>query len=94
LPHSSGGNFFIPDARIGWNAYALTEAKKLIQKEGIQRVITTGPPHSSHLVGLQLKAQFDIQWWADFRDPWTDIFYNKDLYRTVLAQKKDDPLGK
>jgi glycosyltransferase involved in cell wall biosynthesis len=83
------GNFFIPDARIGWNAYALTEAKKLIQKEGIQRVITTGPPHSTHLVGLKLKAQFDIQWWADFRDPWTDIFYNKDLYRTVLAQKKD-----
>jgi glycosyltransferase involved in cell wall biosynthesis len=83
------GNFFIPDARIGWNAFALSEAKKLIQKEGIQKVITTGPPHSSHLVGLQLKAQFDIQWWADFRDPWTDIFYNKDLYRTVLAQKKD-----
>jgi glycosyltransferase involved in cell wall biosynthesis len=83
------GNFFIPDARVGWNAFALSEAKKLIQKEGIQRVITTGPPHSTHLVGLKLKAQFDIQWWADFRDPWTDIFYNKDLYRTVLAQKKD-----
>ena len=83
------GNFFIPDARIGWNTFAISEAKKLIQKEGIQKVITTGPPHSSHLVGLQLKAQFDIQWWADFRDPWTDIFYNKDLYRTVLAQKKD-----
>ena len=83
------GNFFIPDARKGWNSYAIKEAEKLIQNEGIQKVITTGPPHSTHLVGLQLKAQFGIQWWADFRDPWTDIFYNKDLYRTSWAEKKD-----
>ena len=83
------GNFFIPDARRGWNSFAKIEAEKCIQKEGIRKVITTGPPHSTHLVGLQLKAQFGIQWWADFRDPWTDIFYNKDLYRSSWAQKKD-----
>ena len=83
------GNFFIPDARKGWNPYALAVAKKYIQQEGIQKIITTGPPHSTHLLGLQLKTQFGIQWWADFRDPWTDIFYNKDLYRSSWAQKKD-----
>ncbi len=83
------GNFFFPDARIGWNPYAITVAKKYIQQEGIQKIITTGPPHSTHLLGLQLKTQFGIQWWADFRDPWTDIFYNKDLYRSSWAQKKD-----
>ena len=83
------GNFFIPDARKGWNPYAKTMAEKYIQKEGIQKIITTGPPHSTHLIGLQLKAQFGIQWWADFRDPWIDIFYNKDLYRNPWAQKKD-----
>ena len=41
------------------------------------------------MVGLQLKAEFGIQWWADFRDPWTDIFYNKDLYRTAWAKRID-----
>lgn len=83
------GNFFIPDARKGWIPYALTEAKKYIRKEGIQKIITTGPPHSTHLVGLRLKALFGLQWWADFRDPWSDIFYNKDFYRTSWAKKKD-----
>ena len=83
------GNFFIPDARKGWNTFAKIEAEKLILQQGIQKVITTGPPHSAHLVGLQLKAQFGIQWWADFRDPWTDIFYNKDLYRSAWAMKTD-----
>lgn len=83
------GNFFIPDARKGWNVFAKKEAKKLLQNEGITKVITTGPPHSTHLIGLELKAKFGIQWWADFRDPWTDIFYNKDLYRSIWAKKKD-----
>ena len=83
------GNFFIPDPRKGWNSYAKMEAEKLIRQLGIQKVITTGPPHSTHLLGLKLKAQFGIQWWADFRDPWTDIFYNKDLYRTFWAKRID-----
>ena len=83
------GNFFIPDARKGWNAYAKMEAEKLIRQHRIQKLITTGPPHSTHLLGLQLKAQFGIQWWADFRDPWTDIFYNKDLYRSAWAKRID-----
>ena len=83
------GNFFIPDARKGWNAYAKMEAEKLIRQQGIEKLITTGPPHSTHLVGLQLKAEFDIKWWVDFRDPWTDIFYNKDLHRTAWAKRKD-----
>ena len=65
------------------------EAEKLIRQQGIQKLITTGPPHSTHLLGLQLKAQFGIQWWADFRDPWIDIFYNKDLYRTAWAKRID-----
>ena len=83
------GNFFIPDARKGWNSFAEKEAKKLIQNKGIHKVITTGPPHSTHLMGLELKATLGIHWWADFRDPWMDIFYNKDLYRTSWAKKKD-----
>ena len=74
------GNFFIPDARKGWNTYAEKGSIKLIKKENINIIITTGPPHSTHLIGSRLKSSLGIKWFADFRDPWTNVFYNKDLY--------------
>ena len=83
------GNYFIPDARKGWAPFAVKAAQKLLKEEFISHLITTGPPHSTHLVGLQLKAQFDLNWWVDFRDPWTAVFYNKDLYRSQKAIQKD-----
>jgi glycosyltransferase involved in cell wall biosynthesis len=83
------GNYFIPDARKGWVSFAVKAAQKLLKEESIFHLISTGPPHSTHLVGLQLKAQFDINWWVDFRDPWTEIFYIKDLYRSQKAIQKD-----
>jgi hypothetical protein len=88
------GNYFIPDARKGWVPFAFKAAKKLIQEHHIQYVITTGPPHSTHLVGLQLKQYFDFKWWVDFRDPWTELFYNASLYRTQRAIAKDKALEK
>ena len=83
------GNFFIPDARIGWVPFALKAARKIIAKEQIKTIITTGPPHSSHLIGLQLQKEFKVNWFVDFRDPWSDVFYNKDLYRRSRAVSKD-----
>ena len=83
------GNYFIPDARKGWVPYAVNAAKKVIREENITYLITTGPPHSSHLAGLQLKEQFNLNWWVDFRDPWVDIFYNTSFYRTEKAKQKD-----
>ena len=86
------GNFFIPDARIGWVNYAYHEAVKIIQDEKIDLIITTGPPHSSHLIGLKLRSKFNLKWIADFRDPWTELFYNKLFYRTRFANAKDRKL--
>ena len=83
------GNYFIPDARKGWRPYALKAARQWILEEGIERVITTGPPHSSHWVGAQLKKEFGLQWVVDFRDPWVTLFYNAQLYRTARAKNKD-----
>lgn len=80
------GNFFLPDPRRGWNKYAFGRACELIEKENIKTVITTSPPHSTQLIGLMLKERFpDMVWIADLRDPWTDIFYYKELYPTVFA---------
>jgi len=78
-------NFILPDARKGWNKYAYKEAVKIIKSENIDLIVTTGPPHSSHLIGLQLKKKLNIKWIADFRDPWINIYYNRLLPRTRLA---------
>ena len=86
------GNFFIPDPRRGWNSYALQKAKELIRTEPIHTVITTGPPHSTHLIGKKLKIATGIRWIADFRDPWTDIYYYKELFHAPLAAKWDRSL--
>lgn len=79
------GNFFIPDPRKGWNRYAFAKAKEIIAEKNIDTLITTSPPHSTQLIGLKLKKQLKVNWIADFRDPWTDIYYYKDLYPTKLA---------
>ncbi|MCB9202616.1 MAG: glycosyl transferase family 1 [Flavobacteriales bacterium] len=83
------GNFFIPDARKFWINPCTKYAQNYIRKENIKTVITTGPPHSVHLIGLNLKKEFkDINWIADFRDPWTEISYHKELKLLPFAQKK------
>lgn len=83
------GNFFIPDSRIGWKKYALQTGKDLIKEFAIEHIITTGPPHSAHLIGLELKKIFQLKWIADFRDPWTDIFFYNQFYHTSFARKRD-----
>ncbi len=88
------GSLFIPDARKLWNIFAFRKAERIIVKEGISLVITTGPPHSTHFIGNRLKKKFKIKWIADFRDPWSDLYYNKDLIRTERAVKKDKRLEK
>lgn len=87
------GNFFIPDARVGWVSYAYKEAVKLIEQENIRHVFISSPPHSSQLIGLRLKKRFPhVKWIADMRDPWTDIYYYKDLLHTASAARKDAAL--
>ena len=83
------GNFYIPDARKGWNSYAIRVGEEILKKEKIPTVITSGPPHSSHLIGLHLREKFKFNWLIDLRDPWTDIFYLKDMYRMNWAENLD-----
>ncbi|RKE95237.1 glycosyltransferase family 4 protein [Ichthyenterobacterium magnum] len=82
------GNFFIPDARKNWVKPSVKYLSDYIKKEQIETIITTGPPHSLHLIGLQLKEQLGVKWIADFRDPWTTIGYHKKLKLSKSSQKK------
>ncbi len=86
------GNFFIPDARKGWNHYAFKAAKTIINEEKVTTIISTGPPHSTHLIGLKLKTKVGVKWIADFRDPWSGIYYNDRLYKSSFASSLDKQL--
>jgi glycosyltransferase involved in cell wall biosynthesis len=86
------GNFFLPDPRKGWNRHALRAARQILSEGGYTDVITTGPPHSTHLIGRQLQRETGIAWTADFRDPWTDIYYYDRFYPTQWARAHDQKL--
>ncbi|MCM4166174.1 hypothetical protein KCTC52924_03096 [Arenibacter antarcticus] len=86
------GNLFIPDARKFWIKPSVNFLSQLIEKENIGIIITTGPPHSVHLIGQQLKKRSKVQWIADFRDPWTSIGYHDKLLLTASSQKKHKQL--
>lgn len=82
------GNFFVPDARKNWVNPSVAFLSDYINKNVIDTIITTGPPHSLHLIGLHLKQSLNIKWVADFRDPWTTIGYHKSLKLMNFAKKK------
>lgn len=88
------GNFFIPDARIGWVKPSVSFLLDYIKENNIETIITTGPPHSVHLIGLQLKQKLGVKWLADFRDPWTTIGYHKQLKLTSASKAKHKSLEK
>jgi glycosyltransferase involved in cell wall biosynthesis len=82
------GNFFIPDARKYWVKPSVKFLKKYLVEHNIDTIITTGPPHSLHLIGLKLRKELAIKWLADFRDPWTTIGYHSALKLTKKSQEK------
>lgn len=86
------GNLFIPDARVLWVKPSVTNLKKYIVDQEIDTIITTGPPHSLHLIGLKLSQQLPIRWIADFRDPWITIGYHHQLKLTASSIRKHEAL--
>jgi hypothetical protein len=82
------GNIFIPDARILWVKPSVAYLSAYIRENGIDTIITSGPPHSLHLIGLELKSKLRLKWLADFRDPWTTIGYHKSLKLSSYAIQK------
>lgn len=65
------GNLFIPDPRMFWVKPATDFALRILENNDIKAIISTGPPHSMHLIGRRLKKKTALPWIADFRDPWS-----------------------
>ena len=82
------GNCFIPDPRVGWVRPSVRFLKKYLREHPVDAVVTTGPPQSVHLIGLRLKKELGLRWIADFRDPWTEMFYYKHLGLSAAADRR------
>lgn len=81
-------NYFIPDARKYWIKPSVKFLKTYLLEHNIDTIITSGPPHSLHLIGLKLQEVLKVKWIADFRDPWTQIDYFHNLPFTKKALQK------
>lgn len=85
-------NYFIPDARKFWVKPSVVFLENYLLKNSVDAIITTGPPHSLHLIGLELKKKLNLKWISDFRDPWTEIDYFEQLPLSNKATKKHHEL--
>ena len=81
------GNFFRPDPRCLWIGPSVRYLKKYLEEHPVDLIVSTGPPQSMHLIGLRLARETGLPWVADFRDPWTKIFYFKHLQMTKATER-------
>lgn len=88
-------NFFVPDARMFWINPSVKFLSKQLEINNFDFIISTGPPHSTHLIAARLKKKYpQIKWLADFRDPWTQIDYFDKLHFLPFIKKKHYQLEK
>ena len=88
------GNFFIPDARKFWIKPSTRILSSYLKDNSIDVVISSGPPHSTHLIAKKITANYNLPWIADFRDPWTNIDFYNDLMLSKFADRKHKRLEK
>ena len=81
-------NIFFPDSRMFWIKKVSKQATVYIKKNNINCLITTAPPFSTHLTGLNIKNNTGIKWISDFRDPWSDFFQFKLLPMSSFQRKR------
>lgn len=86
------GNFFIPDPKIFWVKKSINFLNSYLEEHKVDVIISTGPPHSMHLIAKEISKKNNIKWIADFRDPWSDLYYNNALKQLSFAKKKNKKL--
>jgi len=82
-------NLFIPDARMGWIFPVIKRASSLIHRYDIKAIMSSSPPQSVQVAAQRMAQHHSLPWIADFRDPWTDIYYYQGLNRLKLANVVD-----
>jgi len=87
-------NLFVPDARIGWYFPAVKKGSEYLKNENVDAIVSIGPPHTTHLVGMKLSKLFKIPHIPVFIDPWVDIIYYKNFKRSKPTLTLDNHLEK
>ncbi|MBK7029359.1 MAG: glycosyl transferase family 1 [Bacteroidales bacterium] len=88
------GNLFIPDARKFWIKPSVKYLRTLLKEENISAIISSGPPHSMHLIAIKISRLSGLPWLADFADPWTSIDFYDQLHLTKFADQRHKMLEK
>jgi hypothetical protein len=86
------GNFFIPDPKVFWIKPSVKFLQKFLDTNEVDVIISTGPPHSMHLIAEKLHQKNAVKWLADFRDPWSGLYYNKEFKQLAFAKNKNRKL--
>ena len=80
------GNVFLPDARRGWVRYAAEAALEAMKRQPFDALLTSGPPHSTHLVAHRIQQRISVPWVVDMRDPWSDFQYSAETRQSSVAR--------
>ena len=86
------GNFFIPDPKVFWVKRSVKFLNNYLKENNVDVIISTGPPHSMHLIAKKLHQKHRLKWIADLRDPWTDLYYNREFKQLLFAKNKNKKL--
>lgn len=85
-------NLFVPDTRMFFIAPSVSFLKQYLAQHPVDAIVSTGPPHSMHAIGLGLKQELGLPWLADFRDPWTQIGFYRELQLSTWARLRHEHL--
>lgn len=88
------GNVFIPDAKMFWIKPSVKYLSTYLKENKVDAIVSSGPPHTTHMIANQVKKKFNIPWLADFRDPWTFVDYYDQLKISKWADRKHHKLEK
>jgi glycosyltransferase involved in cell wall biosynthesis len=88
------GNVFVPDARCFWIKPSIKYLNHWLEHNHVDALVSTGPPHSMHLIARGLKRKTAIKWLADFRDPWVNIDFAGDIAMGNRAKRLNTKLEK
>ncbi len=83
------GNVFIPDARKFWIKPSIKYLNSWLKENPVDAIVSTGPPHSMHLIARGIKKKTGLPWLADFRDPWVNIDFASDLAMSNYAKNRN-----
>ncbi len=86
---------FIPDTRFPWYFGTARKAIRIIREEKIDLIFSSSPPQTNHMIARKASRKTGVPWVADFRDPWTDVFWlNENTKRMKWIHRWDRRIEK